>query len=653
MKILFFASYPNIAIGYSRIANIITNYLAEKGNEIYYVGISNFDNQEKCDRYVHPNIKLIDAYKEEQKKNKTELYGVNIICDVIKQVQPDLVFLYNDIIVISRILNNFINLNINKTFKLYIYLDLVYKYEKINLINHVDKFADMIFVFSDYWKTNLIEMGINSDKIDIIYHGIDNAIFKPVDKKEAKKMFNFNDDDFVILNTNRNSYRKCIDKTIDSFIQFLKIKNMNKSIKLFLNMNLTDGILQQGYDIMNLIKVSCIKNKVDYKQVINNNIYKYSNKIMSDEKLNYLYNACDIGINTCVGEGFGLCNLEHGSIGRPQIISKVGGLQDIFSNEYATLIEPITEIYLTNTIDFHGGYLEICSTDDFTNALMKYYDSPSLIEQHSKLCRETLINKYNWDNILNNFYSTHINSLKKELYKDINTKINYIDHILWINLDRCTKRRNYMENLLELLDVPNHRISAIDGNDTSEYLVKLQELTPNLNKYEIATTLTHIKAINYCNKLKGNYFLIFEDDVSFDNLNYFTITLEDIIKNAPEFDMLRIHNITDHVLPNIYTNSKNEPYAMGASAYICSRKGIEKFIQISKYDDGKFQIYDKLRESDIFIYTHLNTFIYKYNFITTLNDDSEIHSDHLPYQRYCNYIALNDILKNKPIDKIK
>ena len=215
MKILFFASYPNIGIGYSRIANIISNYLAEKGHEIYYVGISNFKTN-ICDRYIHPNIILIDALEEEKKKGNNELYGVNVICDTIIKINPDIVFIYNDIIVINRILNNFINHNIIKNFKLYIYLDLVYKYEKINLINNVNNYADMIFVFSECWKKNLIEMGIPDNKIDILYHGFDDKIFFPVEKNIARQHFNFKDDDFIILNTNRNNYRKCIDKTIDA-----------------------------------------------------------------------------------------------------------------------------------------------------------------------------------------------------------------------------------------------------------------------------------------------------------------------------------------------------------------------------------------------------------------------------------------------------
>ena len=53
----------------------------------------------------------------------------------------------------------------------------------------------------------------------------------------------------MILNSNRNNYRKCIDKTIDAFVKFLKLKNMKPNIKLFLNMD-TDN-LTSGYDIKN------------------------------------------------------------------------------------------------------------------------------------------------------------------------------------------------------------------------------------------------------------------------------------------------------------------------------------------------------------------------------------------------------------------
>jgi glycosyltransferase involved in cell wall biosynthesis len=400
MKILFFASYPDLPIGYSRIANILSNYLAEVGHDIYYLGISNFNNL-SYGRYIHPKIILIDALVEERKNNSDEIYGVNVICDIIEKITPDIVFLYNDVIVISRIFNNFIERKVNRNFKTILYLDLVYDFQKINLINHVNNFSDYIIVFTESWKNNLIQIGIDAEKIHILPHGFDDEKFYLVDKTIARSKFAFKSDDFIILNTNRNNYRKSIDKTVDAFIKFLKIKDFNKDIKLFLNMNLNSTSHQPGFDVLNLIQVSCLKYKVDYNTVVNNHIYRNPDDTsISDEMLNYLYNSCDIGINTCVGEGFGLCNLEHGALGKPQIVSKVGGLQDIFSNEYATLIEPVTEIYLSNGHEYHGGYLQICAVDDFVNALIKYYDDRELASQHGKTCREVLIKKFDWSSIL-------------------------------------------------------------------------------------------------------------------------------------------------------------------------------------------------------------------------------------------------------------
>ena len=63
MRILFFATYPTCATGYGRIGNILSNYLAKEGHDVFYLGISNF---EYCstERYIHPSITLLDALKK-------------------------------------------------------------------------------------------------------------------------------------------------------------------------------------------------------------------------------------------------------------------------------------------------------------------------------------------------------------------------------------------------------------------------------------------------------------------------------------------------------------------------------------------------------------------------------------------------------------
>jgi glycosyltransferase involved in cell wall biosynthesis len=399
MRILFFATYPTQPTGYARIGNILTNHLAQAGHEVHYLGISHFKNS-AIDRDIHPFIHLIDALAI-RNEGSEELYGVDVICHKIREIKPDLVLIYNDVIVINRILNEFIQTKIEKNFKLCIYLDLVYEYQRLLYFQNIQAWADLILVFSDCWKTNLIKMGVSATKIAILPHGFDADLFKPTDTLAAKQVMGFAPDDFLILNTNRNAYRKAHDMTIEAFVKFLQKHYYNPKLKLFLNF-LTNS--PQGYNILELIKVVCLKNNADYAKIVMNHIFiRPSDLYLPDEKLNTLYNACDVGLNTCLGEGFGLCNLEHACIGKPQIISKVGALADIFQPAYATLIPPIADLYLSPLTEDHQGYVQICSTDDFAEALGQYYVNRSLAQAHGILARETLTKKYDWQHILERF----------------------------------------------------------------------------------------------------------------------------------------------------------------------------------------------------------------------------------------------------------
>lgn len=399
MRILFFATYPTQPTGYARIGNILTNSLAKAGHEVHYLGISNFKNS-AIERDIHPFIQLIDAL-EERKEGSSELYGVDIICDQISRIQPDLVFIYNDVIVINRILNEFITTKIEKNFKLCIYLDLVYTYQRLLYFQNIQTWADRILVFGECWRQNLVEMGIPPAKIGILPHGFDAELFQPLDTVESKALMGFEPDDFLILNSNRNAYRKAHDITIDAFLIFLVKQQYNPRIKLFLNM-LTES--SQGYNLIELIKVCCLKRGVDYEKVVMNHIFiRNTPHYLADEKLNTLYNAADVGLNTCLGEGFGLCNLEHAALGKPQIVSQVGGLADIFQPAYATLIAPKIDLYLSPLTEDHQGYIQVCAAEDFAAALEKYYFSKKLAKQHGILARETLTKKYDWQIILEGF----------------------------------------------------------------------------------------------------------------------------------------------------------------------------------------------------------------------------------------------------------
>ena len=121
-------------------------------------------------------------------------------------------------------------------------------------------------------------------------------------------------------------------------------------------------------------------------------------------------------------------------------------------------------------------------------------------------------------------------------------KINYINGIAWINLDRSIDRKINMENILKNIHIPSYRIKAVDGkNEDVRKIMNGINLERNMTNSEIACTLSHLKAINYLSKLKGYYFMICEDDVIFDNINVINEDLKNIIKKCPDFDILLLN----------------------------------------------------------------------------------------------------------------
>jgi glycosyltransferase involved in cell wall biosynthesis len=55
-------------------------------------------------------------------------------------------------------------------------------------------------------------------------------------------------------------------------------------------------------------------------------------QIIPSSDLNNIYNACDVGINTSVGEGFSLTNMEHAITGAPQIVPNHSALHEIYQD---------------------------------------------------------------------------------------------------------------------------------------------------------------------------------------------------------------------------------------------------------------------------------------------------------------------------------
>jgi GR25 family glycosyltransferase involved in LPS biosynthesis len=253
---------------------------------------------------------------------------------------------------------------------------------------------------------------------------------------------------------------------------------------------------------------------------------------------------------------------------------------------------------------------------------------------------------FNFIKFNNKMYSSQDISFLK-----YNNKINYIEHILWINLNRSIDRKKHMIELLSEVDIPNTRITAIDGSSDNPLNYIFPIISVNMTDNELACTLSHIKAIQSLKYKKGNYFMICEDDINFNNSYIMNIDLKQIIIESPPFEILLLSKICIRNLDDVYTKwidefSKGPEYHIASTgAYIISRQGIDKLCSLVSSD---FKLYNnaELNVADIFLYTYLETYVYKYNFINTLDEDSTIHDDHIPHHKNSSIIQRELIEKD-------
>ena len=391
MKVFFITTHPAMGTGLARVANKITNYLANIPDvEVVYYAFQYYKKQIIKDRFIDPRIKIYDGVEIDPKTPGG--FGYNGILPAIVKEKPDVLFYYGNIIVCNTIMGliPFEHMPPKKI----LYADITYKWQSPLLYDTLKRFNfDHIWTFLNCWKDYLInDRGFDSNVVDVLPHGVDFDTFVDVPQNEAKKKLGLKPEDFLVVNMNRNAGRKNWTATISSFLQLVKRQNMNSSIKLYCGCELK---YEDGYDLIKIVELECIRLKMDVDYVFANNLL-FSTRpfILTDEEVNNIYNAADVGINTTYGEGFGLTTIEHLYFNRPQVVTNVPALKETIG-KYAYLVEPKIYKHLGQFEHPLGGFIHDCDSTDFADALEHYYinrdDRPN--------AREDIKERYSWENV--------------------------------------------------------------------------------------------------------------------------------------------------------------------------------------------------------------------------------------------------------------
>ena len=335
---------------------------------------------------------LQEAYKMYPSSNRhqTAPFGEQRIREIVEREQPDVVFTINDMWIINEQYRQIQDLHKQGKFKFVGYAPMD-SYGWIGCLDETANYWDAIISYTEFGAHEFVKGGIYKP-IAVIPHGVTPGQFYPMDRNECRRKLGLKEDIFIVFNGNRNQFRKRQDITIKAFAKFA----VNKpEAQLYLHMGLKD----QGWDLMGVFAREMSKVGLDPNGRIIMTTQSDGPPNVSVEMLNTIYNACDVGVNTCKGEGWGLVNFEHAACGVPQVVPDHTSCKEIF--------EGYGELIRCDHVDVDTNYareMPCPSSDHLAEILEDLYQSPDRRARVGQNCYQLVTDpQFAWDTVASQF----------------------------------------------------------------------------------------------------------------------------------------------------------------------------------------------------------------------------------------------------------
>ena len=383
--------------GLTRVMHSIMRRLADR-HEIHYLGIG-YAGETIRDRglTLHPtNLKGGDVFAAFQAK------------DLIEEIAPHLVFILHDIWCFDHYLRVLGPGRGGTKLVCYIPLDGT-------ITNEDDaaalEAADRVVVYTEFARREFegafaklhARRGRGAfPAVDVVPHGVDRDRFHPFPellqaafaapaRTQAKRRvfpgLREPEASFVALNASRPDKRKRVDLTLEGFARFAAGKPANVGLCLH------HAIMGQPErdQTWALVERLGLSERVHLNPL--------GHGIADDRDLNLLYNACDVGITTTMGEGWGLVSFEHAAAGAAQIVPAHSACAELWSGR-AEMIAPARRY----TPEFSVLEMAEVSPDAVATALENLYSDPRRTQQLAQAAFEAALRpEYAWDAIAARF----------------------------------------------------------------------------------------------------------------------------------------------------------------------------------------------------------------------------------------------------------
>lgn len=448
-KVLLFATHIHSTNGYCLVGHALARELAGYDDiELTYYGFQNFHkNPAHMSKRVLPNnVYVYDAFENENPKSMG--FGFDQVTEFVTMNKPDVCVIYNDMVVVSTILDK-LKAVPNRKFKIIVYIDQVYLYQKKEFIKRLNEEADMVLAFTPFWQDCIVKQGLTKP-VDYLQHGFDPKQHYPVPKELARTFFGLKMDDFIVLNLNRNQPRKRWDVCLQAFAEVVS-RHLEDPIKL-----LIATAVNGAWNLLEVYERELAKRGVTLEEGMKHVILIDNPQQITDEEVNILYNVADIGLTTCDGEGFGLCSFQQAAIGVPQVLPGIGGFLDFFNGERSIVVEPKLSLYIDNSRDGVGGECQICDWRDIADGIEAYYSDRELIKKHGENARKYIVGNYGWKGI------------GEKLYKICK---NVCGHEVGVNSGNDKGSIDSEDLVLEDLEVESSRVPVVEKVERKKLIV--------------------------------------------------------------------------------------------------------------------------------------------------------------------------------------
>ncbi len=376
------------ATGFARVMHSLCDAL-RSDYDIHQIAINFHGDPHDCGWRIYPA------------KLGGDVFGVGRLLPLVDSVRPALIFLLNDLWILADYMDRLRTLPQRPKVVMYCPVDAgPIEPSAIERLEGVDRFV----VYTEFARRE-IEAALAGLRrcrpdfafptIEVIAHGVDTALFHPLSgegvgdpaspgrRQAIQSIFGDDpemEDAFIVLNANRNQPRKRIDLTIKGFARFAAGKPAN--VKLHLHMGVTDA----GWNVVDLAR----RHGIDERVILTTNGDNLPSVPIA--QLNTIYNAAAVGINTSIGEGWGLVSFEHAATGAAQIVPRHSACEELW-RDAALLVDPVMSL-TTEGMLTEGHYV---SPEGVAAALQRLYEDRVLLRDLSQAAyRNATDPRYRW-----------------------------------------------------------------------------------------------------------------------------------------------------------------------------------------------------------------------------------------------------------------